>query len=228
MFRNLHCTAAVIIAVSIATLGIVTGIAQAQPPRNPPPVRPGDRQAVRLRRSPAAGKFLDIPGLFPLSMTNVQREIGLTPDQKQQLKAVSDRFMAPRCSNLAGHSRGSTRKKSRSRARILADRAAQAAQAAQKKAETILTPQQLQAVKKIAFELSATGSLADPNYAEEDRTQPRAAAAPGRNSSSKAGGKDAEAPARNRRSRRCRSSTTTRPPPCEQQLEAQRNAAAAR
>jgi hypothetical protein len=44
-----------------------------------------------------------------------------------------------------------------------ADQAAQAAQAAQRKAEAILNPQQLQTVKKIAFDLSATGALADPN-----------------------------------------------------------------
>ena len=37
-----------------------------------------------------SGKFLTIPGLAPLSMEGVQRDIGLTPEQKQQLKTVSD------------------------------------------------------------------------------------------------------------------------------------------
>jgi hypothetical protein len=144
---------------------LVSGVAAAQPPRNPPPGRPVAGGAVATLQ-PGAGKYLAIPGLFPLSMTGVQREIGLTPDQRQQLKAVSDGYMATvqRLGKTFEQLDPSEKPK---QGRDFADQAAQAAQSAQRKAEAILNPQQLQTVKRIAFELSATGVLADPNLQEK-------------------------------------------------------------
>ncbi len=140
---------------------LVSGVAVAQPPRNPPPGRPPAGSNV-VASQPGAGKYLAIPGLFPLSMSGVQREIGLTPDQRQQLKAVSDGYMATtqRLGKTFDQLDPAEKPK---QGKGFADQAAQAAQAAQRKAEAILNPQQLQTVKKIAFELSATGALADPN-----------------------------------------------------------------
>src|SRR5690349_2122387 len=84
--------------VSAITAMLVSGVASAQPPRNPPPGRPAAPSSPAAPMSgpagAATGKYLAIPGMFPLSMSSVQREIGVTPDQKQQLKAVSDAYAA--------------------------------------------------------------------------------------------------------------------------------------
>jgi hypothetical protein len=140
---------------------LVSGVAAAQPPRNPPPGRPSAGGTLAAPQ-PGASKYLSIPGLFPLSMSGVQREIGLTPDQRQQLKAVSDGYMATvqRLGKTFDQLDPAEKPK---QGKAFSDQAAQAGQAAQQKAEAILKPQQMQAVKKIAFELSATGALADPN-----------------------------------------------------------------
>jgi uncharacterized protein YbaP (TraB family) len=47
------------------------------------------------------------------------------------------------------------------------DRAAQFARTAQRKAEAILSPQQLKVVQRIGFELSASAALADPSTQEK-------------------------------------------------------------
>jgi hypothetical protein len=158
MVRALHCILVVTLALGIA------GSALGQPPRNPPPVRPsaGGPAGASTAPPPGAGKYLVIPGLFPLSMTGVQREIGLTPDQKQQLKALSDRYMMT-VQQLGKTFESLEDQEKQRQGKDFSDRASQAARDAEKKAATILTPQQIQAVKKIAFELSATGMLADPN-----------------------------------------------------------------
>jgi hypothetical protein len=151
--------------ISVSTVLLVSGVATAQPPRNPPPGRPGAPSGTTAPL-PGAGKYLAIPGLFPLSMSGVQRDIGLTPDQRQQLKAASDSYMATvqRLGKTFDELDPSEKPK---QGKVFADQAAQAAQAAQRKAEAILKPQQLQTVKKVAFELSATGALADPNMQEK-------------------------------------------------------------
>jgi hypothetical protein len=151
----------VYLAISVTTAMFVSGVAMGQPPRNPPPGRPVTGSTVATPQ-PGAAKYLAIPGLFPLSMSAAQREIGLTPDQRQQLKAVSDSYMATvqRLGKAFDELDPADKPK---QGKAFAEQAAQAAQAAQRKAEAILNPQQLQSVKKIAFELSAAGALADPN-----------------------------------------------------------------
>ena len=172
MLRKLYLT------VSVAFAMLLSGVATAQPPRNPPPGRPPTGTFVASPQ-PGAGKYLAIPGLFPLSMSGVQREIGMTPDQRQQLKAVSDSYMAvvQQLGKMFDQLDAAEKPK---QGKAFADKSAQAAQAAQRKAETILNPQQLQTVKKIAFELSATGALADPNMQKSiglnDEQQQRLAA----------------------------------------------------
>ncbi len=151
--------------------------ALAQVPRNPPPNRPGPRQEGSAAgptysgegagpSAAASSKFLTIPGLMPLSMEGVQREIGLTSGQKQQLKAVSAGYMAS-MQQLGKSFREFSPEEQQSRSKDINDQVAQLARNAQRKAEAILTPKQLQAVEKIAFQLSATGALADPGLQEK-------------------------------------------------------------
>ncbi len=182
MLHNLYLT------VLVTTAMLLSGVAAAQPPRNPPPSRPPaggpaatDKGFLSTGRPSMSGpaKYVAIPGLFPLSMSGVQREIALTPDQRQQLKAVSDGYMATvqRLGKTFDQLDPAEKPK---QGKGFADQAAQAAQAAQRKAEAILNPEQLQTVKKIAFELSATGALADPNMQKSiglnDEQQQRLAA----------------------------------------------------
>jgi len=136
----------------------MAGSALAQVPRNPPPARTGT--------PPSTGKFLMIPGMVPLSMEAVQRDIGLTADQRQQLKAVSDTFAAS-IRQLSKSMELVSPEDQERRGKEANDRAAQFARTAQHKAEAILSPQQLKVVQRIGFELSASAALADPSTQEK-------------------------------------------------------------
>ena len=128
--------------------------ALAQAPRNPAPT------------AAASSKFLMVPGLFPLSMQGVQREIGLSSVQRQQLKAVSANYVAAR-QRLDKSFREFSPEDQQSRAKEFSEQAAQIAHSAQHKAEAVLSPRQLQAVKRIAFQLSAAGALTNPELQEK-------------------------------------------------------------
>lgn len=78
------------LAFLMITLGMTARefmAAQDNLPKNPP-ARPG------AGRTAMPNKYLVLPGLEPLSLESVQQEVGLTADQKQQLKKLSDAFMA--------------------------------------------------------------------------------------------------------------------------------------
>ena len=136
------------------------GSALAQGPRNPP-YRPGSGQSAA-----SSSKFLAIPGLAPLSMEAVQRDIGLTPEQKQHLRAVSDGYVGS-VRQLGKSFSELSLEEQQKQAKDTQDQAAQLARNAQRKAEAILTPQQLRTVERIAFQLSAAGALSDPGLQEK-------------------------------------------------------------
>ena len=155
--------------VVILVLG-TSGSALAQVSRNPPsrPATGQEGSADNSAEPPAlaSGKFLSIPGLMPLSMEAVQREIGLSLGQKQQLRAVSAGYMAS-MQRLGRAFREFSPEEQQSRAKDINEQVAQLARSAQRKAEAILSPKQLQMVEKIAFQLSAAGALADPSLQEK-------------------------------------------------------------
>jgi len=144
--------------------------ALAQVPRNPPPNRPGSKQgAAGNSAGPSAAsssKFLTIPGLIPLSMEGVQRDIGLKPEQKLQLKAVSDGYVSS-MQQLGKSFRELSPEEQQKQTKDFSDQASQLARNARRKAEAILTPQQLHTVEKIVFQLSAAGALSDPGLQEK-------------------------------------------------------------
>ena len=141
-----------------------TASALAQVPRNPPPNRPGQGTADSTAGPSAAfsHKFLTIPGLMPLSMEGVQREIGLTPEQKQQLKAVSEAYVAS-MRQFGKSFQDLSPEEQQTQGKDISDQAAQVARSTQRKAAAILTPSQLQVVEKIAFQLSAAAVLSQPS-----------------------------------------------------------------
>jgi hypothetical protein len=94
-------------------------------------------------------------------MESVQREVGLTPEQRQQLKAVSD-GLATSMQQLNKSFSAFSPEEQQTRSKDINEQASQLVRGAQRKAEAILTPQQLQAIQKIAFQLSAAGALSNP------------------------------------------------------------------
>jgi len=161
MLHRLCFVMAVISGLSIA------GDGMAQPPRNPPPTRPAPASANPASSAAASSpRSVPIPGLLPLSMMSVQREIGLTAEQKQQLKAVSEAYVASEQQLSKTFNELATEEKQK-QGKDFNDRAMQVVRDAQSKAEAILTPPQLQTVKKIAFELAVTGVLANPAAQEK-------------------------------------------------------------
>lgn len=144
-------------ALAITSILGTTGSVFAQPPRNP---------AGPAAQPASSSKFLAIPGLAPLSMESVQRDLRLTPDQKQKLRAVSDAYAA-QVQQLDKSYRGFSPEEQKTRARDFSDQLSQSARGTQRKAEAILNPSQLQVLEKIAFQLSAGAALTDPALQEK-------------------------------------------------------------
>jgi Spy/CpxP family protein refolding chaperone len=144
--------------------------ALAQVPRNPPPNRPGPKQEADGNADEPAvvssSKFLTIPGLMPLGMLGVQRDISLTPEQKQELKAVSDGYVAS-VQKLGKSFREFSPEEQQTRAKDIRDQVTRLARNAQHKAEAILNPEQLEVVEKITFQLAAANFLSDPRMQEK-------------------------------------------------------------
>src|SRR5208282_3563141 len=126
---------------------------------NPPLSRPGPTAA-------ASSKFLTIPGHAPLSMESVQRELGLSPEQKQQLKAVSDGYVAS-MQQLGKTFQELSPEERQKQASDFRNQSMLGARKAQRKAEAVLTPHQLQVLNKIAFQLSAAAALSDPGLQDK-------------------------------------------------------------
>jgi hypothetical protein len=149
-------------ALIVTFLAVTGGSSWGQVPRNPPP---GGEPAAE---SPAAGssKFLSIPGLSPLGMESVQRDIGITSEQKQQLQAASDSYVAA-MQRLSKSFQQLSPEDQRKQAASFNSQAAQIARSVQGKAEAVLAPEQLQHVQRIAFQLSAAGALSDPALQEK-------------------------------------------------------------
>jgi Spy/CpxP family protein refolding chaperone len=149
------------LALAVGLVFGAAGSAVAQVSRNSPPNPPGPAGNAAEPAAASSGKFLAIPGFAPLSMEAVQREIGLTFEQKRQLKTVSD-GLAASIQRLRKSFNEFSAEERQARAKDLNDQVAQLARNAQRKAEAILTPQQLRVVEKIAFQLSAAAALANP------------------------------------------------------------------
>jgi hypothetical protein len=154
MFRRRVC-----MTIAVIALG-ATVSATAQPPRN----SPSGRAAVS--GTSASSRFLAIPGLLPLSMEGVLRDIRISPEQRQQLRTVSDGYLNS-VQQLAKTFQDLSPEEQKQQAKEFNDRVAQLARNAQRKAEAILSPKQLQTVQRIAFQLSVAGGLSDPAMQEK-------------------------------------------------------------
>lgn len=157
------------VTVTFVAVGLVVQGASAQPPRNPAPSRPASAAA----RPPAGGKstmppskYWMVPGLAPLSMESVQREIGLSAEQKQQLKALSDGYQAA-VQKAVAPLRELPPEEQQKQSVELREQIGQMARGTQRKGEAILTPQQLRTIQTISFEMAVGQMLANPAAQEK-------------------------------------------------------------
>ena len=153
---------AMLVAVGFSAAGL------AQETRTLPLAKPSAPAAA-----PANTKYLVIPGLYSLNLEGIRKEIGITEDQKAKLKDISDayqanvqRFQADMRQNMA-ELQGLGPDEQKKRIGELRQQATHLGQAARKKADTVLTPEQAKALDKIAFRLWVAGALANPSAQEQ-------------------------------------------------------------
>jgi Spy/CpxP family protein refolding chaperone len=144
-------------------LAAVPAWGQFAEPAAPPP-RPKAAPATRPGGAPAApANFLAVPGYWVLSMEGVQKEIGLTSEQKQKLKGVADQYQAAMRKKMEGL-QDLSREEQQSR---MEETARPLVQAAMKQVDAILTPEQLKSVQQTTFQLQAAQALAQPQVQEK-------------------------------------------------------------
>jgi hypothetical protein len=104
----------------------------------------------------------------PLSLESVQQEIRLTADQRQQLKQLSDTFVSQMQEQQAGFQRQMQAMRDRpeqeqeTKANALERQMDQLAQSTRRKAEALLSRDQLAAIHEISFRLYVAASLTNP------------------------------------------------------------------
>lgn len=135
-----------------------------QPPtaRSTPPRRP-------LTGGGAAGtpnqKYLIIPGFLALNIASVQKEIGLTAEQKQQLMQLSTRHQAAleAVQTTAEEARTLPPDEQKKRVAELRSQVLKLNQSVRKAAEAVVSPEQYQALDKISFRLWVAGAVTNPS-----------------------------------------------------------------
>lgn len=117
-------------------------------------------------KGPSAPNRLVVPGYWALGQENIQKEVGLTDDQKQKLTDISDRYQATLQRGLE-QLRELPQQEQQSRMAELRERAKELAQVARTKVESVLTPQQVAALQKIDFRMRAPALLTNPRSHEQ-------------------------------------------------------------
>jgi Spy/CpxP family protein refolding chaperone len=148
-------------ALALATGGARSAEAQfADSPETPPAAAPAAKPAPRLPPgkpnawTPPADVLI-VPGFWSLGMRSVQRDIGLTAEQKAKLTEMSDAYM------LAVHRsfdqfQDLPPQEQQQKAAGFHEQVGRLMQATRRKAAAILTPQQAAAVRMIDLQLQAT------------------------------------------------------------------------
>ena len=155
-------------ALTAAVVWSVSGRAQDYP--SAPPAKSADG-APAGKTSPKGwgGNYLIVPGHWSLGMANIQKEVGLTDEQKQNLKGVSDKYQAAQTTiqQNAAQLRELPREEQQKRAAELNEQAQALDRAARRKVETVLTPQQIETLKKIDFQLQVPAILTNPSSPDQ-------------------------------------------------------------
>jgi hypothetical protein len=160
------------LAVPAAMTALVLGTsvwAQAPQPRGPRPGAPaGSSGSVTVTAAMAvtAGDYLTVPGYWLLGMANVQKEVGLADQQRQKLKAISDKYQAA-MRQLMEPLRDLPPQEQEQRMEAVRDKSFQQMEMFRKQVEAVLTAQQIEALKKIDFQLRAPALLSDSGVVEK-------------------------------------------------------------
>ncbi len=103
---------------------------------------------------------LSVPGFWALSLPPVQKEVWLTEEQQQQLRAISAKYQAKVQAAMEGLQRLPPEEQKR-RLDALRGQARKDMEAVRKQVADVLTPQQLESYEKIAFRLRVPVALED-------------------------------------------------------------------
>ena len=161
MLRHFRQSLAPSAAMTVLVLGAsVWG--QAPQPRAPQP----GTTTTPSPRTAGAGDYLTVPGYWLLGMANVQKEVGLADQQRQKLKAISDKYQAA-MRQLMEPLRDLPPQEQEQRMEAVRDKSFQQMEMFRKQAEAVLTPQQVEALKKIDFQLRAPALLSDSGVVEK-------------------------------------------------------------
>ena len=104
---------------------------------------------------------LSVPGFWALSLPPVQKEVWLTEEQQQQLRAISAKYQAKAQAAMEALQRLPPEEQKR-RLDALRGQARKDVEAVRKQVADVLTPQQLASYEKIAFRLRVPTALEDP------------------------------------------------------------------
>ncbi len=131
---------------------------------------PNPRPAAPMAARPAGGYYYAVPGYWMLQMENVQKEIGLTPEQKEKLLEIA-RKAAEQMKNEPATDwakfRDLTPEEQRKVQKEVADRYAQRAEESKKQIEQVLTPKQIEQIKDMEFRQRAASMLYMPQVLQQ-------------------------------------------------------------
>jgi Spy/CpxP family protein refolding chaperone len=117
-------------------------------------------------RPPAANRNqLVVPGYWLLGIKRIQEEVGLTDDQLQDLKDISKKYQTA-LKRITDQLENLSQQEKKSRMAEVRQQTTQLVQSGRKKAETVLTPQQVQKLKQIDLQLRVAGMLMDSRAQE--------------------------------------------------------------
>ncbi|MGD0900209.1 MAG: hypothetical protein ABR915_20435 [Thermoguttaceae bacterium] len=157
--------AACMLAMAIA--GARLAGAQDNPPPRSPAVKPSPKLPLGTTTtwSPPTD-YLMVPGFWSLGLKSVQKEVGLTAEQKAKLKEISDAYQSA-VRRSFGQLENLPPQEQEKKLAEVREEAGQMIQSTRKKAAAVLTPGQAAAVRKIDFQLRAASYLAAPNFQDE-------------------------------------------------------------
>jgi hypothetical protein len=160
-------------------VALVVDSAQGQQPGQSQPGRPGGVAGQPGAKRPVgkpggnidpeSGNYMALPGFWALDIESVQKELGLTGRQKEQLREISRKFQAS--SRQDRHEWEQIRdlppQQQEARATELGRRAARQAADIRKQVAGVLEPEQFDSLAKTQFHLQAPGMLANPQVLDD-------------------------------------------------------------
>jgi len=150
-----------LVLAAVLTIGTM---ASAQEPNPRPVLNPQPGAAWTM-----AGGAIGLPGYPLLQMENVQKELGLTPEQKEKLKEIAKKNAESMKEPRIDWTKFREMKPEdlRKAQKEMADRNAKRVEEAKKQVEGVLTPKQVEQLKDIEFRQRAASMLYMPQVLQQ-------------------------------------------------------------